>query len=77
MLFEGSIPLANREGGMHDLWVAEMTPGVYTSCWATHNKDVQRAIKKNHMVLTVVVDTNVPGHPSISLVMQPIGIIKD
>lgn len=77
MMFEGSTALANREGGLHDLWVHETSTGVYTSAWATHNKKVRAAILRKHMVLTVVVDTNVPGHPSISLVMQPVGIIKD
>lgn len=74
---EGFRRIENREGGAHPLWVMETSPGVFTSTWATFNKSVVRAMKKNHgqMAMTIVVDTNVPGHPSVSVCLQPFKVI--
>jgi hypothetical protein len=76
---EGSRRLENREGGSEPLWVLETSPGVFTSTWATFNKAVRRAMKANRgkMAMTVVVDTNVPGHPSISICLQPFDVVPD
>jgi hypothetical protein len=75
----GFTRLENREGGTEPLWVAETSPGVYVSTWATFNKAVRRAMKANQckMAMTIVVDTNVPGHPSISVCLQPFKVIPD
>lgn len=76
---EGSTRLENREGGSEPLWIFEMQPGVYTSTWAIFNKAVRRAMKANagRMAMTLVIDTNVPGHPSVSICLQPFTVIKD
>jgi hypothetical protein len=70
--------LENREGGTDPLFVFETSPGVFTSTWATFNKSVVRAMKANRgqMAMTVVVDTNVPGHPSLSICLQPFKVEK-
>jgi hypothetical protein len=75
----GFVRLENREGGNNPLWVFERVPGVYTSTWATFNKAVRKAMKANRgqMAMTIVIDTNVPGHPSISVCLQPFAVVKD
>lgn len=74
----GFTRIENREGGAHPLWVSETAPGVYCSTWATFNKEVRRAMKANagRMAMTVVIDTNVPGHPSISICLQPFAVVR-
>jgi hypothetical protein len=76
---EGMTRLENREGGAHPLWTFETSPGVYTSTWATFNKIVRQAMRANQgkMAMTLVIDTNVPGHPSVSVVLQPFNIVPD
>lgn len=71
--FDGTTRLEHREGGLNPLWVREISPGIYVSAWATFNKHIRKAMKANagKMAMTVVIDTNVPGHPSISIVLQP------
>lgn len=75
---EGSTRLENREGGSEPLWVIETQPGVYCSTWAIFNKAVRRAMKANagRMAMTLVIDTNVPGHPTVSVCLQPFTVIE-
>ena len=69
--------LEAREGGTEPLWVFEQSQGVFTSAWMIQNFRALEMIKKKNCVLTIVIDTNVPGHPSVSLCLQPIDIIPD
>lgn len=71
--------LAKREGGAHDLPVWESQPGIFTSAWAIHQRDVRKFLKDHNWkaVITLVVDTNVPGHPTVSMAVQEIEVIPD
>jgi hypothetical protein len=66
---------AHRDGGTKPLAVAERIPGVFASAWIV-NKAARRIIKRPH-ALTLVIDTNVPGHPSVSLLVQPVDLLSD
>lgn len=78
--FKGSIRLEHREGGAHPLFVGEGRPGIFTSSWmidTQHARKFLKEIKRNSkrgVVLSLVVDTNVPGHPSLSMQLQEIFI---
>jgi hypothetical protein len=61
--------LVNRRGGTLPLPVMEATPGVFTSAWVV-NQHAMKVLKRRGACLTVVIDTNVPGHPSISIKAQ-------
>jgi hypothetical protein len=52
---------------------------VFTSAWAIHSRDVLAALKacQGKMAMTLVVDTNVPGHPSVSIRLQPVVVVPD
>lgn len=80
--FEGSHPLHHREGGNRTLYVAEPKPGVYLSSWMLDVDGVRDFIATiqrddNHFVLSLVIDTNVPGHPTVSMQLQEIFIIPE
>ena len=75
--FEGSTKLEHREGGAYPLYVKESAPGVYVSSWMMNAKHCRKFIKEmrnsgREVVLSLVVDTNVPGHPSLSMQLQEI-----
>lgn len=77
--FVGSRKLVNREGGNFPLYVRETGPGVYLSTWMIDTLYCREFIEKvkargNEYVLSLVVDTNVPGHPSVSLQIQEIKV---
>jgi len=80
--FLGSTRLEHREGGAHPLFVAEAKPGIFTSSWMIDTvvaRKFLREIKRNNkrgVVLSLVVDTNVPGHPSLSMQLQEIFIAE-
>lgn len=67
--FEGSAALVNRLGGTLPLPVIETEPGVYLSAWVI-NKAAMKKLKQRGAVLSLCVDTNVPGHPTVSMVVQ-------
>jgi hypothetical protein len=75
----GSTRLENREGGLNPLWVFESRAGVYTSTWAICNKQALAMLKKSRgkAAMTIVIDTNSPGHPTVSVVLQPIEVVPD
>jgi hypothetical protein len=77
---DGHKMLVNRSGGNKDLPVIESEefPGVFTSAWMI-NKNAKEFFKsrKGLAVITLVVDTNVPGHPSVSMKMQPVQLTPD
>lgn len=77
---EGSIALPTREGGFDPLYVIPVPnkPGVYMSAWVI-NKEAKKLFKnsRNKAVITLVCDTNVSGHPTVSMKMQEINIIND
>lgn len=73
---EGSRRLEAREGGTEPLWVHEQQPGIYTSVWMIQNKAALKMIKEQKCAMTIVIDTNVPGHPSVSVGLQPINLIE-
>lgn len=75
--FEGTHELAHREGGNKPLPVIETKPGVFLSGWmieAKHCQEFFDQVKKDgrSVILSLVVDTNVPGHPTISMQLQEI-----
>jgi hypothetical protein len=67
MAANGMQPLAHRHGGTKALPVLETSPGVFVSAWAIHEKNVARMIASGPCALQLVVDTNVPGHQSVSI----------
>ena len=67
--FDGSTVLVNRFGGTLPLPVIETEPGVFTSAWVV-NKAAMKKLKQRGAVLTLCVDTNVPGQPTVSLLVQ-------
>ena len=74
---ERMVPLANRHGGKNPLPVLETSAGVYVSAWAIHHKLIARMLKsKQPCTLQLVVDTNVPGHPSVSMMVVPVDLMK-
>lgn len=80
--FEGSTKLEHREGGAHPLHVKEGVPGVYVSSWMVNSTECCKFIKEmrnagREFVLSLVVDTNVPGHPSLSMQLQEIFLTED
>lgn len=80
--FEGAQKLEHREGGAYPLFVKEPTQGVFVSSWmidAKHCRKFIRDMKSSgrEVVLSLVVDTNVPGHPTVSMQLQEIFITKD
>lgn len=80
--FEGATKLEHREGGAYPLWVKETQPGAFVSSWmidAEHCRKFIREMKNSgrKVVLSLVVDTSVPGHPTVSMQMQEIFITKD
>ena len=80
--FIGSKKLEHREGGAYPLHVVEERPGVFISAWmidAVHCHEFFRQIKAdgNTVTLSLVVDTNVPGHPTVSMQLQETFVEKD
>jgi hypothetical protein len=83
--FEGSDRLEHREGGAYPLFVKETSPGMFLSSWmidADHCRKFIREIRnhsggKRQVVLSLVIDTNVPGHPTVSMQLQEIFITPD
>ena len=80
--FEGSQRLEHREGGTYPLFVKESAQGVFVSSWmidADYCRKFIREMKNagRKVVLSLVVDTNVPGHPTVSMQLQEIFITKD
>lgn len=79
--FVGSEKLHHREGGNKPLFVKETQPGCFVSSWMIDSKPIKKTIKdikrrNNNYVLSLVVDTNVPGHPTVSMQVQEIFITK-
>jgi hypothetical protein len=75
--FEGTIKLEHREGGSYPLYVKEAAPGVFVSSWMINADHCRKFIKEmrnagREVVLSLVVDTNVPGHPTVSMQLQEI-----
>lgn len=83
LAFEGSQPLAHRLGGVDPLPVAETAPGIFLSSWMIDSKHLRKFMKEvkqtanREVVLSLVLDTNVPGHPTVSMQLQEIFITKD
>lgn len=81
--FDGCEVLAHREGGAYPLYVKQTQPGMFVSTWminARHCREFIREMTKHprrDVVLSIVLDTNVPGHPTISLQLQEIFIVPD
>lgn len=81
--FEGTHDLEHREGGAYPLPVVETKPGIYMSSWMINARYCREFIRemtkhpKRDVALTLVVDTNVPGHPTVSMQLQEIFIIPD
>lgn len=77
--FEGSKPLAHREGGAHPLYVKEVQPAVYLSTWFIKRADIMALLNDPtcDAVVSLVIDTNVPGHPTVSMQVQEIFIVQD
>ena len=80
--FEGATKLEHREGGAYPLYVAETSPGMFVSSWMINADHCRKFIKEmrnagREVVLSLVVDTNVPGHPTVSMQLQEIFITKD
>lgn len=80
--FTGTQKLEHREGGAHPLFVKETQPGMFLSSWMIDAKHCRKFIREmknsgREVVLTLVVDTNVPGHPTVSMQLQEIFITKD
>lgn len=79
--FEGAQKLDHREGGAYPLFVKETAPGCYVSSWmidARYCREFIREMKNSgrEVILSLVVDTNVPGHPTVSMQLQEIFITK-
>lgn len=78
MPFEGTQMLQHRWGGNQPLPVCENMSGVFLSSWlidAEHCRKFLEQIRltpKRGVVLSLVVDTNVPGHPTVSMQLQEI-----
>jgi len=81
--FEGATKLEHREGGAYPLYASESSPGVYVSSWMIDTAKARKFLRelrrnnKRGAVLSLVVDTNVPGHPSLSMQLQEIFIAED
>ena len=80
--FEGATRLEHREGGTYPLYVKESQEGVFVSSWmidAKHCRQFMRDMRNagRNVVLSLVVDTNVPGHPTVSMQLQEIFLTKD
>jgi hypothetical protein len=73
---DGHVMLAHRHAGVQPLPVIETTPGVYTSAWIV-DKNAVAMIRKGPAAITLVVDTNVPGHPGVSMKIQKITLRDD
>ena len=79
---EGMKMLHKREGGVSDLPVFETTSRVFLSCWAIHNEKAidlitGAAARGVGAVLQIVIDTNVPGHPTISVSVREIDLARE
>jgi hypothetical protein len=80
--FTGSQRLEHREGGNKPLYVKETMPGVFLSSWVL-TKEARKFIRElaNHprrdSVLSIIIDTNVPGHPTVSMQIQEIFITEN
>ena len=75
--FEGATKLERRGGGACPLHVAESAPGVFVSSWMINADHCRKFVKEmrnagREVVLSLVVDTNVPGHPTVSMQLQEI-----
>lgn len=64
----------NRHGGNKPLPVTEAMQGVFSSAWVL-TKDEVKLLRKHHAI-SLVVDTNVPGHPSVSIKVLPVELTK-
>ena len=69
--------LANRFGGNKPLPVTETFEGIFASAWVPTNEDLKMLRSSKKVAITLVVDTNVPGHPSVSLKVQRVQLIPD
>jgi hypothetical protein len=67
--FNGCTWLVNRHAGTEPLAVLETSPGVFASVWVINKKAMQK-LKQRGAVVTLCIDTNVPDHPSISMMVQ-------
>jgi len=80
--FEGASKLEHREGGAYPLYVKEGLSGVYVSSWMIDTikaRKFMKELRKNSrrgVVLSLVVDTNVSGHPSLSMQLQEIFLVE-
>lgn len=82
IMFDGATPLSHREGGAYALPAKETAPGAFVSCWMLDSKAARDFIAEvekagNNYVLSLVVDTNVPGHPTVSMQLQEILVTDD
>lgn len=81
--FDGSDKLEHREGGAHPLYVKETFPGMFVSTWMINSRNAREFIRemtkhpKRDVVLSLVLDTNVPGHPTVSMQLQEIFITDE
>lgn len=80
--FEGTEALAHRWGGNEPLPVRETEAGIFLSSWMIDSDICRKFMKEmrnagRNVVLSLVVDTNVPGHPTVSMQLQEIFITKD
>lgn len=80
--FEGTKMLAHRWGGIEPLPAAETQEGVFLSSWMIDSNVCRKFIKEiknsgSKVVLSLVVDTNVPSHPTVSMQLQEIFLTKD
>lgn len=80
--FEGTEMLAHRSGGVEPLPVKETQEGVFLSSWMIDSDICRKFMREmrnggRKAALSLVVDTNVPGHPTVSMQLQGIFITKD
>lgn len=79
--FEGTEMLAHRCGGVEPLPVKETQEGVFLSSWMIDSKICRKFMREMRngergVALSLVVDTNVPGHPTVSMQLQEIFLTK-
>lgn len=74
--FVGSEDLENKHGGHLPLPVIQTQPGIYATVWIP-SRDAYKLLRKRGGVLTLVIDTNTKGCPSISMMAQGANLVKE
>jgi len=74
--FDGVVELEKKHGGVLPLPVRVVSKGVFVSVWVV-NRHALKVLKKEGAVISIVINTNVEGHPEISLRAQVATLMKD